>query len=67
MEGKEYSFEGIAEGEIMEVRSGEGGFGYDPVFKPQGFEKTFAELSMEEKNIISHRGIAVQALSRFLK
>ncbi|ERM83776.1 deoxyribonucleoside-triphosphatase [Rhodonellum psychrophilum GCM71 = DSM 17998] len=67
LEGKEYSFEGIAEGEITEIRTGVGGFGYDPVFKPQGYEKTFAELSMEEKNIISHRGIAVQALSRFLK
>lgn len=67
LEGKEYSFEGIAAGEITETRIGEGGFGYDPVFKPQGYGKTFAELSMEEKNIISHRGIAVQALSRFLK
>jgi XTP/dITP diphosphohydrolase len=47
--GKENAFEGIAEGEILKEKSGTGGFGYDPVFRPLGFEKTFAELSMEEK------------------
>lgn len=67
LDGKEYSFEGVAEGEIIAERSGSGGFGYDPVFKPVGYERTFAELSMEEKNAISHRGKAVQALIEFLK
>ncbi len=65
--GKENSFTGVAEGEILQQRSGTGGFGYDPIFKPVGFEKTFAELSMEEKNDISHRGKAVKELVRFLK
>lgn len=65
--GKEYAFEGVAEGEIIEQRTGNGGFGYDPVFKPRGYDQTFAELSMEEKNQISHRGKAVQALIKFLK
>lgn len=66
-DGKEYAFEGVAEGEIIEQRTGTGGFGYDPVFKPTGYDQTFAELSMEEKNQISHRGKAVQALIKFLK
>ncbi|MBS4071619.1 MAG: non-canonical purine NTP diphosphatase [Algoriphagus sp.] len=66
LEGKEYQFEGIAEGEILMERIGEKGFGYDPVFKPIGFDKTFAQLSLEEKNEISHRGKAVKALIEFL-
>ena len=66
LEGKEYQFEGIAEGEILKERVGEKGFGYDPVFKPIGFDKTFAQLSLEEKNEISHRGKAVKALIEFL-
>lgn len=66
LEGKEYQFEGIAEGEILHNRVGEKGFGYDPVFKPTGFERTFAELSLEEKNEISHRGKAVKSLIEFL-
>jgi XTP/dITP diphosphohydrolase len=66
LEGKEYQFEGIAEGEILEERVGEKGFGYDPVFKPIGFDKTFAQLSLEEKNEISHRGKAVKVLIEFL-
>lgn len=66
LEGKEYQFEGIAEGEILKERVGEKGFGYDPVFQPEGFDKTFAELSLEEKNEISHRGKAVKALIEFL-
>jgi XTP/dITP diphosphohydrolase len=65
--GKENSFTGVAEGEILQEKVGEGGFGYDPVFKPLGYEMTFAELSMEEKNKISHRGKAVKELVRFLK
>ena len=63
----EWAFEGKAEGELLEVRSGEGGFGYDPIFKPLGFDKTFAELSLEEKNTISPRGKAVRLLANFLK
>ena len=66
LEGKEYQFEGIAEGEILNKRVGEKGFGYDPVFKPTGFDRTFAELSLEEKNKISHRGKAVSSLIDFL-
>ena len=66
LEGKEYQFEGIAEGEILEERVGEKGFGYDPVFRPLGFDRTFAELSLEEKNEISHRGKAVKSLIEFL-
>lgn len=66
LEGKEYQFDGVAEGEILKERVGEKGFGYDPVFKPIGFDKTFAQLSLEEKNQISHRGKAVKALIEFL-
>lgn len=67
LDGQEHSFEGVASGEILPERTGTGGFGYDPVFRPDGYEQTFAELSMEEKNKISHRGKAVQALVQFLK
>lgn len=66
LDGEEFQFEGIAEGEILKERRGSGGFGYDPVFKPNGFSKSFAELSLTEKNRISHRGIAVSALIEFL-
>ncbi len=66
LDGGEYSFEGIAEGEILPQKVGFGGFGYDPVFRPSGFNKTFAELSLSEKNEISHRGKAVKALISFL-
>lgn len=67
LEGQEYEFEGIAEGEILDQKIGEGGFGYDPVFRPKGFEKTFAELTLTEKNQISHRGKAVKNLISFLR
>jgi XTP/dITP diphosphohydrolase len=60
------TFEGIVQGTIQTERSGNKGFGYDPVFKPDGFEKTFAELCLEEKNLISHRAIAVKKLINFL-
>ncbi len=60
-------FTGIVDGEIMDSRNGSSGFGYDPVFKALGMEKTFAEISMAEKNQISHRGKAVAELIRFLK
>ncbi|MCH7411527.1 non-canonical purine NTP diphosphatase [Belliella sp. DSM 111904] len=67
LDGKEHSFEGQADGVILDKRTGEGGFGYDPIFRPEDYDKTFAELSMEEKNKISHRGKAVEALVKFLK
>lgn len=66
LNGGEFAFEGIAEGEIIPEKVGSGGFGYDPVFKPIGFDRTFAELSLSEKNEISHRGKAVKALISFL-
>lgn len=62
----EYQFEGKAVGQITTERSGTGGFGYDPVFVPEGYDQTFAELSMAEKNAISHRGKAVELLAAFL-
>jgi XTP/dITP diphosphohydrolase len=63
---EKYKFEGIAEGNILKERIGSGGFGYDPIFRPNGFSKTFAELSLPEKNEISHRGKAVRGLINFL-
>jgi XTP/dITP diphosphohydrolase len=65
--GADTFFEGIVDGEIIYERKGYHGFGYDPVFKPDGFTKTFAEMSMDEKNRISHRAIAVQKLTEYLK
>jgi XTP/dITP diphosphohydrolase len=64
--GKRYLFEGIVKGTILTERHGNEGFGYDPIFCPQGYDKTFAELSMEEKNKISHRAIAIRKLIDFL-
>lgn len=66
LDGKEYLFEGIAEGQIRHEKSGTEGFGYDPIFQPNGFGVTFAELSKAEKNAISHRGKAVRKLVEFL-
>lgn len=65
--GEQYFFEGIVNGKILEEEHGEGGFGYDPIFQPDGYEETFAEMPMDVKNKISHRGIAVQKLCEFLK
>lgn len=65
-EGKEYLFEGRIDGRIIEEVRGQGGFGYDPLFVPKGYEKTFAELGPEIKNTISHRALAVKALCDFL-
>lgn len=66
LDGEEYLFEGIVEGRIAESEAGCGGFGYDPLFIPDGYDCTFAEMSAEEKNAISHRGRAVQKLVAFL-
>lgn len=60
-------FVGICEGEITKKPSGEGGFGYDPIFKPKGYFQTFAEMQASEKNKISHRSLAFQQLIEFLK
>lgn len=61
-----FQFDGIAKGEILDRKRGEKGFGYDPVFLPNGISKSMAELSAEEKNAISHRGEAVRKLIEFL-
>ena len=63
---KKFLFEGICAGEILTKKQGEKGFGYDPIFKPEGFNQSFAKMTSEEKNKISHRGIAVQKLVEFL-
>lgn len=64
--GKERCFEGIVEGEITTEEVGDGGFGYDCLFRPEGYTLTFAELAPEEKNAISHRGRAVAKLTEWL-
>ena len=60
-------FEGEVEGEILRQPSGTGGFGYDPVFRPGGYEQSFAEMPLEEKNRISHRGTAFRKLDSFIR
>ena len=65
--GKQILFTGIAKGKITEEKLGEKGFGYDPIFQPEGYTETFAQLSSEIKNKISHRGKATQLLITFLK
>ncbi len=67
LDGKEYLFEGKVEGEIVTDKRGVGGFGYDPVFLPEGFNKTFSEMAPEVKNKISHRGRATAKLVDFLR
>lgn len=62
----DFQFEGVVNGVIIESLKGEKGFGYDPIFRPNGYNKTFAEMSQAEKNLISHRGIAVNKLIDFL-
>lgn len=64
--GTEHLFEGVVKGEIIEEKRGASGFGYDPVFMPEGYTETFAEMGSEEKNRISHRARAVQALCAYL-
>lgn len=66
LDNKEYLFEGIVDGEIIKEKRGGSGFGYDPVFIPEGETETFAELGEEKKNQISHRARAVSKLSKFL-
>ena len=66
LDGEEHLFEGVCEGVITKVPAGEKGFGYDPVFCPKGFNKTFAEMDMSEKGRISHRGRALKKLQDFL-
>lgn len=65
-EGEEYFFEGIVNGTILKEKHGAEGFGYDPIFQPEGYDRSFAELTMDEKNKISHRGRAVSQLVSFL-
>ncbi len=66
LSGKYFQFEGVLEGSILSEQKGAGGFGYDPVFLPQGYLNTLAEMTLEEKNRISHRAKAVQQLVDFL-
>ena len=67
LDGELHLFNGVLEGRIAKERSGSQGFGYDPVFIPDGYSKTLAEISLEEKNAISHRGKAMRALAQFLQ
>lgn len=66
IEGRELQFEGVVDGQILYERRGTTGFGYDPIFQPLESDRSFAEMSMDEKNMISHRGRAVQKLVEYL-
>lgn len=66
LDGKEYLFDGIIQGNIIKEKKGSAGFGYDPIFMPEGYTKTFAELGDDIKNSISHRALAVNKLVSFL-
>lgn len=66
IDGKEQFFEGKINGQIASEPAGNGGFGYDPVFIPEGYDKTFAQMTLEEKNTISHRAIATKKLVQYL-
>ena len=66
LDGQEYFFEGAVSGVILKEKTGANGFGYDPIFKPLGYKESFAEMSIAQKNKISHRGLAVKKLIRFL-
>jgi len=65
-DNKEYLFEGVVKGTILRTSRGDGGFGYDPIFLPDGYNQTFAEMSATLKNEISHRGMAIKKLLHFL-
>lgn len=67
LNGEKFCFEGIVNGTIRNELSGKEGFGYDPIFEPEGYDITFAEMLLEEKNKISHRAKATQKLIDFLK
>jgi XTP/dITP diphosphohydrolase len=67
LDKRQFQFEGICIGKILTEKHGQQGFGYDPIFKPSGFETSFAEMTMAEKGTISHRGKAIQQLITFLK
>jgi XTP/dITP diphosphohydrolase len=66
IDNNEYLFEGIVNGTISEEKRGKDGFGYDPIFVPEGYDRTYAEMSIEEKNVMSHRALAVDKLKIFL-
>ncbi len=66
MDGQNYLFEGVMEGVIITEKRGQHGFGYDPIFRPEGYSESFAEMSLDAKNSISHRGRAVAKLVKFL-
>ena len=66
LDGEEYYFEGVVSGIILKKKSGKDGFGYDPIFRPVGYKESFAEMSIAQKNEISHRGFAVKKLVEFL-
>ncbi len=66
LDGNQHVFEGVCKGEILLKKQGDSGFGYDPIFRPIGFDKSFAEMTLEEKGRISHRGIAMHKLIVFL-
>ena len=65
--GKSVNFEGVVEGKITEEKRGSNGFGYDPIFQPNGYASTFGEMSLKEKNKISHRSIAINKMVQYLK
>ena len=67
MDGKEYFFEGIIRGNIIEKERGTSGFGYDPIFVPEEYNQTFAELGNDIKNKISHRAQAIDKLCKFIQ
>ena len=67
LNGKEYFFKGDVSRQILQEKTGTDGFCYDPIFKPEGYKETFAEMSIELKNKISHRGLAVKKLVAFLE
>ncbi len=66
LDGEQFLFDGVCEGEILTSKQGVEGFGYDPLFKPKGYTISFAEMDSSEKNRISHRGLAIQKLIKFL-
>ncbi|PRP66889.1 RdgB/HAM1 family non-canonical purine NTP pyrophosphatase [Nonlabens agnitus] len=66
LNGKQHVFEGRCDGEILQHRQGEKGFGYDPIFRPKGFDKSFAQMDMDQKSEISHRGMALKKLINYL-